>query len=200
MKGESYHKAIMNSVQEPILVIDRNYRIADANEPARQAFGEGDAIIGRACFEVTHKTAIPCHAAGGMCPVRSVFQNGLMVRFIHEHPHAGGRPVLEEIVASPLRNEKGQVEYVIEEMRDLTEVLKNQRLVDELRGEVKTLRGLLPICSHCKKIRNPDGGWEPPAEYIARHTDADLSHGICPDCLSRYYGSEDDPSRPQSEK
>jgi PAS domain S-box-containing protein len=196
MKGEQYYQSIINSVQEPILVIDRNYRIVDANEAARQAFGDGKAIGGRACFEVTHRTSVPCHASGEQCPVRSVFQNGLNVRMIHEHPHAGGKTVLEEILASPLRNEAGQVEYVIEEMRDLTEVLKNRKLVAELQGEVKTLRALVPICSHCKKIRNPEGAWVKPEEYIANHTESDLTHGICPDCVKQYFEPEGPLARP----
>ena len=200
MKGNQYYQSIINSVQEPILVIDRDFRVVDANKAAQQEFGETSAIVGRACFEVTHKTSVPCYADGGTCPVKSVFQNGQNMRMIHEHPHAGGRAVWEEILASPLRNENGQVEYVIEEMRDLTEVLKNQRLVEELRREVKTLRGLLPICSHCKKIRNSEGAWQKPEVYIANHTDADLSHGICPDCLKQYYEPEDSPRPPPASR
>ena len=196
MNGERYYQAIINSVQEPILVIDRNYRIVDANEAARQAFGEGIAIVGRACFEVTHKTAIPCYVDGGMCPVKSVFQNGQNVQMIHEHRHTSGKTVLEEILASPLLNEAGQVEYVVEEMRDLTEVLKNRKLVAELQGEVKTLRDLVPICSHCKKIRTPEGEWVKPEEYIAHHTESDLSHGICPGCLVKHYAGAIKPVTP----
>ncbi|HSO19506.1 MAG TPA: response regulator [Desulfosarcina sp.] len=55
-------------------------------------------------------------------------------------------------------------------------------------GEVKTLRGLLPICSSCKRIRNEeDNSWQQIEAYIANHSDADFTHGICPDCAHRLY-------------
>lgn len=52
---------------------------------------------------------------------------------------------------------------------------------------VNTLRGLLPICSNCKKIRDEQGGWQPIELYIARRSSAQFTHGICPDCLTALY-------------
>src|SRR5690606_30186692 len=49
--------------------------------------------------------------------------------------------------------------------------------------EVKTLEGLLPICSHCKNVRDDDGLWDRLERYIEKHSDAMVSHGICPTCL-----------------
>ena len=63
-------------------------------------------------------------------------------------------------------------------------------LNDELRkaqGEVKQLRGLLPICSSCKKIRNDQGTWEAIEVYIRARSNAEFSHGICPECVKRLY-------------
>ena len=59
------------------------------------------------------------------------------------------------------------------------------RLIEELRrtlGEVKTLRGFLPICSSCKKIRRDQGSWQQIESYIREHSDAEFSHGLCPEC------------------
>ena len=56
-----------------------------------------------------------------------------------------------------------------------------QQLEDALRS-VKQLQGLLPICSYCKKIRNDRNYWEQVDAYISRHSEAQFSHGICPDC------------------
>jgi PAS domain S-box-containing protein len=58
----------------------------------------------------------------------------------------------------------------------------------EVEAEVSQLRGLLPICSSCHKIRAKDGGWTPLETYIARQSGADLTHSICPDCSHRLYG------------
>lgn len=61
-------------------------------------------------------------------------------------------------------------------------------LVSQLESEVRTLRGLIPICAHCKQIRDVAGVWHPLESYLREHTDADFSHGICPSCVALYYG------------
>ena len=63
---------------------------------------------------------------------------------------------------------------------------KNKELTDAL-AQVKQLKGLLPICMFCKKIRNDENYWQQIEDYIARHTQADFSHGICPECLEKNY-------------
>ncbi len=62
----------------------------------------------------------------------------------------------------------------------------NAELQDVL-AKVKLLSGLLPICANCKKIRNDDGYWQDVAVYIRDHSEADFSHGICPDCMKTLY-------------
>jgi hypothetical protein len=53
-------------------------------------------------------------------------------------------------------------------------------------AKAKTLEGLLPICSYCKKIRDADGDWQRLENYIAGHSRAEFTHGICPDCLTKH--------------
>lgn len=53
--------------------------------------------------------------------------------------------------------------------------------------EIKTLHGLLPICSHCKGIRNDAGYWQSVEIYVRDHTEADFSHSVCPDCLKVHH-------------
>jgi two-component system, response regulator PdtaR len=54
-------------------------------------------------------------------------------------------------------------------------------------NEVKILRGIIPICSHCNNIRNDEGYWEKVADYIRKHSQAEFSHSICPECMKKYY-------------
>lgn len=70
----------------------------------------------------------------------------------------------------------------IEEEKDLA-FKRLQKVLDE----IKTLRGIIPICASCKKIRNDTGAWEQLEAYINKHTDANFSHGICPDCIRQLY-------------
>ena len=58
---------------------------------------------------------------------------------------------------------------------------------DEARDEVRTLRGLTPICSGCKSIRDASGTWQTFEDYLTQRTDATFSHGMCPTCLPKYY-------------
>ena len=49
--------------------------------------------------------------------------------------------------------------------------------------EIKSLKGIIPICSYCHSIRNDEGAWNRLEKYISEHSDAKFSHGVCPDCL-----------------
>jgi PAS domain S-box-containing protein len=78
--------------------------------------------------------------------------------------------------------------------RDTTErkelTIGRERFIHELRtalDEVQILRGFLPICAYCKKIRNDDGYWDQIESYISKHSQAVFSHGICPECSKKYY-------------
>jgi PAS domain S-box-containing protein len=86
------------------------------------------------------------------------------------------------------------VPHMISVTRDITDrkvaEQEREKLVLELRealSQVKALSGLLPICASCKKIKNDKGCWEQMEVYIRDHSEADFSHGICPDCIAKYY-------------
>jgi CheY-like chemotaxis protein len=67
-------------------------------------------------------------------------------------------------------------------------------------SNVKQLRGLLPICSYCKRIRGDDQYWQQVEGYIAQHSDAQFSHGICPNCYAAISAELDDISKQRAEK
>ena len=67
---------------------------------------------------------------------------------------------------------------------------EREKLIEQLRRaleQIKTLRGIVPICACCKKIRDDHGFWEQVEAYVSRHTEAEFSHGICPACLEKFY-------------
>ena len=59
--------------------------------------------------------------------------------------------------------------------------------LETAHAEIRVLHGILPICCHCKKIRNDGGDWQQMELYVKNHSEADFSHGICPECLSTHY-------------
>ena len=88
-----------------------------------------------------------------------------------------------ELAAIGLKNAR------LQDKRDLAEKEK-QTLIDELTQaleNVKQLSGLVPICQHCKKIRDDKGYWNQIEAYLEKHSDAKFSHGICEDCAQKYY-------------
>lgn len=67
---------------------------------------------------------------------------------------------------------------------------EREQLIGELQcalDEVETLRGIIPICSHCKKIRDDQGLWNQLEAYITQHSEAEFSHGVCPECVKEHY-------------
>lgn len=64
--------------------------------------------------------------------------------------------------------------------------IQNQKLEKAL-SEIRTLQGLLPICSYCKKIRDVEGLWHQLESYLMSHSDVQFTHGICQECLKTYF-------------
>jgi PAS domain S-box-containing protein len=96
------------------------------------------------------------------------------------------------VTVSPVQDTSGKVVGGSAISRDIT-LRKNDeaerfKLIEELTEslkQVRTLSGLLPICASCKRIRDDQGYWQQVDTYIAEHTHADFTHGICPDCLEK---------------
>ncbi|MDP2874745.1 MAG: response regulator [Holophaga sp.] len=85
--------------------------------------------------------------------------------------------------------EVGAVDYVTKPFK-IAELIARVRTHVELfraRVEIRTLRGMLPTCAHCKKIRDDQGKWQPIEVYISDRTEAEFSHGYCPTCQAVYF-------------
>jgi PAS domain-containing protein len=96
--------------------------------------------------------------------------------------------------AAPLRDERGRILGAVVLNVDITRqalaAKEREELVARLQEaleQVKTLGGLIPICAGCKKIRNDSGYWIRLETYLKEHSDADFSHGLCPECLEHLY-------------
>ena len=66
-------------------------------------------------------------------------------------------------------------------------IRQQEILIDELKAvhaNLNTLKGILPICAFCKKIRDENGDWNQLERYIRQHSEAEFTHGLCPDCYS----------------
>ena len=142
--------------------------------------------------------------------------DGSAVEVLTRPPEAGRFPIIvmtsygnEQVAVEAIKS--GALDYVVKspeafaemphtvaralrEWTLLTErreaVAAQKQLITELEealSKVKTLSGLLPICSGCNKIRDDHGYWSQVEGYIQEHTDAKFTHGLCPDCIRKYF-------------
>jgi PAS domain S-box-containing protein len=108
-------------------------------------------------------------------------QNGGATRWVEIHAKALRDPDTRQIYY------EGSVEDISQRK---TVELEREQLIDELRsalGRVRSLAGLLPICSSCKKIRDSGGHWNMLESYIENHSQAHFTHSFCPECARRLY-------------
>jgi PAS domain-containing protein len=99
-----------------------------------------------------------------------------------------------DLRASILRGRRGSIGGSFLVIREVTErkriELEREKLIGDLQkavADIKTLRGLLPICASCKKIRDDRGYWQNLEQYVSAHSEAQFSHSLCPECLHRLY-------------
>jgi len=133
--SEEFTRKILESVDEGFVVIDRDFKIINANRAFCALVNRPPAdVIGRSCHEITHHVYTPCHQQGEKCAVRHAFENGQPRTVIHIHHDAAGNPVTVETKAFPIRNESGEVTAAIEIINDITE---KKRLEDQLHHAQK---------------------------------------------------------------
>jgi GAF domain-containing protein len=92
-----------------------------------------------------------------------------------------------ELAAIALQNSRNMDDRIAAERQREKVILD----LNKALSEVKKLSGLLPICAHCKKIRDDKGYWTQIESYIHDHSDVEFSHGICKECADKYYPNMD---------
>lgn len=104
-----------------------------------------------------------------------------------------------DVTADPIFNEENKLIAAVHILSDITEQKRREsereKLINALQKaltKVKTLSGLIPICSSCKKIRDDNGYWNQIEKYILEHSEAELTHGMCPECIEKLYPDFDE--------
>ena len=164
------YKKVFDGFSVATFIIDREYNIIDMNKSALCMF-ENCAIElnSTKCYEVSHASETPCwEQEFHTCPAKKAFESGQITRAIHRHKTEPNE-IVHEVITTPVFGEDGEVLYVIE----------------EYHSSVQEFRGILTICSYCKKIKMEDGKWKAVEDYINSHTIAQLSHGCCNDCIKQ---------------
>ncbi len=195
MASDKSWRAVFDAVQDAICLLDGNNRILHCNRRMEEMTGlPQEAMVGRLCWEIMHGTTGPVEG----CPVvrmrqsrrREVAELAFGCRWI-------------EAVADPFPEPTEDRVDAVHLVHDITERKRSEaereRLIGELRhamGQVKTLAGLLPICSKCKRIRDDQGYWQRLETYFMEHSLATFTHSLCPECLEHLYPGLFDPDSP----
>lgn len=158
----------LNHIKTAVAVIDKNMTVVDANESYKNRNDGGNAV-GNRCYQAAYSFDEPCNKIQTVdCPVQQSFKTKETASTVH-HFWVNDHAVVEEVTATPILNDEGKVEFVVEEFRDVTKLLGLNK-------------GLIGICSYCRKVRNNDGKWVSFETYIQQHTGANFTHSICDDC------------------
>jgi PAS domain S-box-containing protein len=112
--------------------------------------------------------------------VKQVFQTGETGTIEVRVPLPGGGEKYFLTTVKPVKDDRGAVSFIICISKDITELRK-------ARDEIAVLRGIIPICASCKNIRNDEGYWQRIEDYITTRSEAEFSHGLCPDCVAKLY-------------
>ena len=202
-RSRDFFENIIENIGDPTMVIDSNYHILYTNKAMQNAFdGRNPFAEQLCCYQVVHHLDRPCSLASPgsyPCPLEKVISTKASARVTHIHHDEMNNIIFMEIIASPIFDDRGEVSQIVESIRDITTHKRYQekfdRLIIELQGalaRIKRMSGLLPICMSCKKIRDDKGYWQKVETYVREHSDAEFTHGLCPECEHRLYDPEKD--------
>lgn len=185
-----YFKALFDAVPSFVFIVDADVRILDYNVAAAGMLGpDRKAQLMKRGGEALHclhsdETPAGCgHSADcGNCLIRnsvgSAIRDGRTVRTkarmglrTGTSGETAGVDLL--VTAAPFTFQDAPLALLI--LEDVSELMR--------------LREIIPICSHCRKVRNDSGYWQSVEEYISRNTGFDFSHAICGACMEKHYGS-----------
>lgn len=108
----------LDSLPEPHILCDRNYRILSANKAYRRTYCGGEVRVGQTCYAVSHHYSAPCDQAGEACPLKQSLASGQRERVVHLHHTPDGEAYVN-IELTPVRGTDGNIDYFIEKMEPL---------------------------------------------------------------------------------
>lgn len=190
-KQNGFLNLVLESLSHPFYVInadDYTIQLANSAAQAQGISGEGT------CYALSHKRQTPCDFKEHPCPLGIIKQTKKPVTVEHIHYESHGSPRHVEVHGHPILDDEGRVSRMIEYTLDITkrkqiEEERNQLIksLQDSLAKIKTLSGMLPICASCKKIRDDKGYWNQIETYLHKHSEAEFSHGICPECAKKLY-------------
>jgi PAS domain S-box-containing protein len=183
--------AIVESSDDAIIGKSLDGTVLSWNQGAERLYGYTAAeMLGHSVAQL-----LPDSRAAELADILGKARQGRRIeRFETTRLRKDGKTVDVSLTVSPIRDAEGRIVGASSIARDITERKRQEserlKLIEELTdalAHVKTLSGLLPICASCKKIRDDRGYWQQVETYIAERSQANFTHGLCPECARRLY-------------
>jgi PAS domain S-box-containing protein len=188
--SEERYRRLFETAQDGILILDANTgKITDVNPFLTDILGYSSAeIVGKRLWELgvfkdirENRMAFTELQTKGYIryedlPLRTKDGRSINVEFVSNVYPVCGEKVIQCNIRDITRRR------LAEEARE--------KLIGELKDaleKIKKLSGLLPICASCKNIRDDEGYWQRIEQYISEHSEANFTHGICPECIKKLY-------------
>jgi PAS domain S-box-containing protein len=176
-------------INDAVCLLDMEGKILQCNKAMATLLGKSfSEIIGSICCKLVHGTSGPIEGCPRIRMRETRSRENLVLSLEDRWFNVSSDPILDE------------TDHLIGTVHIISDITERKRaederekLIQELQkalAEVKTLSGLIPICASCKKIRDDKGYWNQIESYIRDHSEAEFSHGICPDCMKKLYPDE----------
>lgn len=184
-ESELLYKSIVNACPDDITIADLEGRILMISPNAVTMFGfeSEEQGIGRKVTEFL----VPEDRERAMSRVALLLQGIASGPSEYRGLRRDGSTFDIEVNSALIRDAEGRPTKLVVIARDITARKATEAALNKAVAQIKTLHGLLPICMHCKKIRDDRGNWSPVEVYVRERTDAEFSHGLCPHCFETKY-------------
>lgn len=184
--NDLFYRTILNAIPLIIFIVDGDVRIRDLNNAAATVFGLDKAtFLNRRGGEVLH--CLHSHDVPEGCG-RALFCKNCVIR----------NSVTKCLEGQTVTRRRSKIELVLAGTKTAIELLitacpmpssddPQVVLILEDINEISILRDIIPICAHCKQVRDDQEYWGSVESYFTHYIGVDFSHGICPTCMEKFY-------------
>jgi PAS domain S-box-containing protein len=184
-ESEALYRSILNASPDDITIADLDGRVLMVSPNARTMFGyqREEEGLGRRVTDFL----VPEDRERAMSRVALLLQGRDSGPSEYRGLRRDGTTLDLEVNSALIRDQEGRPSRLLVIARDTSARKRTEAALQTAVAQINTLHGLLPICMHCKKIRDDRGQWSPVEVYVEKRTDAEFSHSLCPDCLATRY-------------